>query len=70
MAHDQGMDIGSGEFLVIAIVLLLVLVPTKVPQLARSLGEAMSELRKAKDGSTESTSANDTDESQPAGLDH
>ena len=63
------MDIGSGEFLVIAIVLLLVLVPTKVPQLARSIGEAMSELRKARDEPTESSASTGTDDTHPAGVD-
>jgi sec-independent protein translocase protein TatA len=39
------MDIGAPELLIVLIVALLVLGPSRVPKLARSLGEAMHEFR-------------------------
>jgi Sec-independent protein translocase protein TatA len=42
------MDLGAGELLVIAVLVLVLIMPTKVPSLARSLGEAMHELRRSR----------------------
>ena len=39
--------ISSGELLIIFIILLLILGPSKLPMLARSLGESIRELRRA-----------------------
>ena len=61
------MDIGSGELLVILVVLLIVLAPTKVPKLARSIGEAMAELRKARDEPAGAASARVDGPSAPDG---
>ena len=38
--------IGMGELLVILVVVLLIFGPTKLPALARSMGQAMKEFRK------------------------
>jgi len=45
--------IGMPELLVILVIALLVVGPKKLPDLARSLGKGMAELRKATDGATE-----------------
>ena len=45
--------IGMPELLVILVVALLVVGPKRLPDLARSLGKGMAELRKATDGATE-----------------
>ena len=47
------MDIGPAELLVVLAVALLFLGPKKLPQLARSLGEAVREFRRGHEGSTE-----------------
>lgn len=41
-------NIGSGEILIIAVVLLLLFGGRKLPELARGLGESGKELKKAK----------------------
>jgi TatA/E family protein of Tat protein translocase len=43
------MDIGAPELLVILAVALVVLGPSQLPKLARSLGQATRELRAARD---------------------
>jgi Tat protein translocase TatB subunit len=43
-------NLGGGEILVILLVALLVLGPTKLPEVARQAGRAMSELRKVTAG--------------------
>lgn len=40
-------NIGAPEILIILLVALLILGPSKLPQMARSLGEALREFRKA-----------------------
>lgn len=45
--------IGMPELLIILVIALLVVGPKKLPDLARSLGKGMAELRKATDGATE-----------------
>ncbi|MET0147446.1 MAG: twin-arginine translocase TatA/TatE family subunit [Ilumatobacteraceae bacterium] len=40
------MDIGPGELVVVLVVVLLVFGSSRLPQLGRSLGEAMREVRK------------------------
>lgn len=42
--------VGTSEIIVILVVALLVLGPTKLPQVAKSLGKGLRELRKATDG--------------------
>lgn len=43
-------NIGGGEFLVIALIALIVLGPTRLPDAARQVGKAMGELRKLSNG--------------------
>ena len=43
---ETGMDIGPPEWIIIGLVLLLVFGSSKIPQLARNLGRAQSELKK------------------------
>ena len=45
--------IGMPELLVILVIALLVVGPKRLPDLARSLGKGMAELRKATEGATE-----------------
>lgn len=49
-------NIGTPELLIILFVALLILGPSKLPQLAKSLGEALREFRKASSGITEELS--------------
>ncbi len=44
------MGLGIGEILLVSIIGLLVFGPRKIPQLARSIGHAVSEFRKAMRG--------------------
>jgi sec-independent protein translocase protein TatA len=41
-------NIGAGELIIIALVLLLLFGGSKLPELARGLGESAKELKKAK----------------------
>ncbi len=43
-------NIGGGEFLVIALIALIVLGPTRLPDAARQVGKAMGELRRLSNG--------------------
>ena len=43
-------NIGGGEFLVIAIIALIVLGPQRLPDAARQIGKAMGELRRLSSG--------------------
>jgi sec-independent protein translocase protein TatA len=54
------MDIGSGELVVIALVLLVLLGGAKLPQFARNLGRAKSEFQKGLHGEEQ-----DEDDSRP-----
>ncbi len=49
------MNIGFGEILVIFIIILLLFGPSRLPQLARGLGQAMREFRKASSEEPETT---------------
>ena len=53
-------SLGTGELLIILLIVLLVFGGAKLPKLARSLGQAQKEF---KDGLTEGASAADDDES-------
>ncbi|MET0727086.1 MAG: twin-arginine translocase TatA/TatE family subunit [Acidimicrobiales bacterium] len=44
------MDLGPGELLIILVLVLLVFGPSRLPSLARSLGEAIRELRRGESG--------------------
>jgi sec-independent protein translocase protein TatA len=54
-------NLGGGELLVVLLIVLLIFGGTKVPQLARSLGQAQREFRK---GSTED--ADDKKDTRPS----
>lgn len=45
--HDEVMDIGPGELIIVLGIVLVLLGPTQLPKLARSLGQAIGELRGA-----------------------
>ena len=59
------MNLGTPELLIILVIVLLVFGGTKLPKLARSLGQAQNEFKKGVDeGEDESAGAGaDTDES-------
>ncbi len=42
--------LGAGEIIIILVIVLIVFGPTKLPALARSIGEAFSEFRKSAKG--------------------
>ena len=59
-------NIGGGEFLVIAIIALIVLGPQRLPDAARQVGKAMGELRRLSSGfQNELKSAFDESERPP-----
>ena len=56
-------NIQGGELLVILLIVLLVFGGTKIPQLARSLGQAQREFRK---GSTEGADVDEKKDTRPS----
>jgi sec-independent protein translocase protein TatA len=56
-------SIQGGELLVILLIVLLIFGGAKIPQLARSLGQAQREFRK---GSAESAEAESTKDTKPS----
>ncbi len=50
-------DLGLPELIIILVILLLLFGSTKLPKLARSLGESAGELRKGFDGAKDSKSS-------------
>ena len=46
MGHDTGMDLGPPEIIMILVIVLVLFGSTKIPKLARSLGEASKEFKK------------------------
>ena len=56
-------NIQGGELLVILLIVLLVFGGTKIPQLARSLGQAQREFRK---GSAEGADADEKKDTKPS----
>jgi Tat protein translocase TatB subunit len=61
-------QIGSGELLLILIVALLVVGPKRLPELARSLGKGIRELRRAQDEVSRTIRVNLDDEPGPTRL--
>jgi sec-independent protein translocase protein TatB len=60
-------NVGGGEFLVIALIALIVLGPQRLPDAARQVGKAMGELRRLSSGfQSELKSAFDEAEQAPA----
>lgn len=60
-------NIGGGEFLVIALIALIVLGPQRLPHAAKQVGKAMGELRRLSSGfQSELKSAFDESEQAPA----
>ena len=57
------MNFGAGELLIVLAIVLLVFGSTKLPKLARSLGQAQSEFKK---GAAESNDPADPDRDPPA----
>jgi len=62
------LNIGTPEILIILFIALLLLGPSKLPQLARSLGEALREFRRASSSISESISAEETRRPPPQPL--
>ena len=56
-------NLGGGELLVVLLIVLLIFGGTKVPQLARSLGQAQREFRK---GSTDDADVDDKKDPKPS----
>jgi sec-independent protein translocase protein TatA len=56
-------NIAGGELLVVLLIVLVIFGGTKIPQLARSLGQAQREFRK---GSTESVESDGTKDTKPS----
>lgn len=56
------MDVGPSELLIILVIALVIFGGAKIPQLARSLGEAQREFRKG----AERSEATDEPEQQPS----
>ncbi len=48
--HFAFLDIGTPELIIILIILLLLFGSSRLPQLSRSIGESMHELRKGMNG--------------------
>jgi sec-independent protein translocase protein TatA len=51
-SYDLSVDLGPSEVIIILVVILLLFGGAKLPQLARSLGQAKSEFEKATRGDT------------------
>jgi sec-independent protein translocase protein TatA len=56
-------NIGGGELIIVLLIVLLIFGGTKVPQLARSLGQAQREFRK---GSNEDADADEKKDTKPS----
>ena len=57
------MNLGAPELLIVLVIVLLIFGGSKLPKLARSLGQAQSEFKK---GSTEGPDAADTESDKPS----
>ena len=59
-------SLGTSELIIILVILLVVFGGSKLPQLARSLGQAQSELKKGlSDGAEDGDDASPTDTATP-----
>ncbi len=56
--------LGMGELIIILVILLLLFGSTKLPKLAKSIGESAGELQKGFDGARNSTSKTTTKNSK------
>ena len=52
--------LGGSELLIVFVVILLVFGPSQIPKMARGLGQAMREFRKAQNEITDELRADDT----------
>ena len=59
--------IGIGEAVVILVVIILLFGAKRIPEIARGLGRAMSEFKKARDSVERETNALISDAEKPAG---
>ena len=57
-------NLGTGEIIIIAIVVLLLFGGKKIPELMKGLGQGMREFKDAKDGKTELPEANKEKQTQ------
>lgn len=57
--------IGAPELLIVLVILLLLFGGTKLPQLSRSIGESLRELRKGIDGPIETDKPTNTKSDSP-----
>jgi sec-independent protein translocase protein TatA len=60
----QILGLGTPELIVILVILLLLFGASKLPKLAKSLGESMQELRKGMDNDKNSNKPKTTDQSK------
>lgn len=57
--------LGGSELLIVFVVILLVFGPSQIPKMARGLGQAMREFRKAQNEITDEMKADDSKSNRP-----
>ncbi len=57
---------GGGELLIVFVIILLVFGPSQIPKMARGLGQALREFRKAQREITDELNADDTKSDKPS----
>jgi sec-independent protein translocase protein TatA len=57
--------LGGSELLIVFVVILLVFGPSQIPKMARGLGQAMREFRKAQNEITDEMKADDSKANKP-----
>ena len=57
--------LGGSELLIVFVVILLVFGPSQIPKMARGLGQAMREFRKAQNEITDEMKADDSKSDKP-----
>ena len=57
---------GGGELLIVFVIILLVFGPSQIPKMARGLGQALREFRKAQREITDELNADETKSDKPS----